>query len=64
MEKIVGDARMGLKDAWLKLEHIPVGRLECKSCSVIEECAGGCRFRASHPFAPDPVMCALYGKSS
>jgi len=63
MDKIVGDARLGLKNAWLKLEHIPVSRLECKSCSVVEECSGGCRFRAPHPLAPDPVMCVLYGKS-
>jgi radical SAM protein with 4Fe4S-binding SPASM domain len=62
MDKILGDARAGLKDAWLKLEHIPVSRLECKNCPSVEECAGGCRYRASHPFAADPFMCALYGR--
>jgi radical SAM protein with 4Fe4S-binding SPASM domain len=49
MEKIVGAARMGLKDAWLKLEHIPVSQLECKSCSVIEECADGCHLPKPKP---------------
>jgi radical SAM protein with 4Fe4S-binding SPASM domain len=62
-EKTLGDARRGLKGCWLKLEHIPISRLECQGCPVLEDCAGGCRFRASHPFAPDPVMCALYGIS-
>ncbi len=61
--KTLGDARRGLKDCWLKLEHIPISRLECRGCPVIEDCAGGCRFRAAHPLASDPVMCALYGVS-
>lgn len=59
-DKTLGDARTGLKDCWLTLEHIPIDRLECRGCPVIAQCAGGCRFRAAHPLAPDPVMCALY----
>ncbi|MBA3037373.1 MAG: radical SAM protein [Desulfobacterium sp.] len=62
-QDILGDARDGLKDAWLRLGHIPLDRLECKSCPVLAECTGGCRFRASNSFAPDPVMCAVYGIS-
>ncbi len=57
----LGDARDGLRECWLKLEQIPVERLECAGCAVINECAGGCRFRAPRPLAPDPVMCAFYG---
>ena len=60
-EQALGDARRGLKDCWLKLEHIPLGRLECRNCPVVDDCAGGCRFRAAHPLAPDPFMCALHG---
>jgi radical SAM protein with 4Fe4S-binding SPASM domain len=60
-EKPLGDARQGLKACWLKLEHIPLSRLECGECHALDECAGGCRFRASGPLAPDPVMCARYG---
>ncbi|MFH1148725.1 MAG: radical SAM protein, partial [Pseudomonadota bacterium] len=60
-EETLGDARNGLKGCWLGLEHIPVSRLECRGCPVLAECAGGCRFRAASPLAPDPVMCALYG---
>lgn len=60
-EAPLGDARQGLIACWLNLRHIPITALECKNCPVIEECCGGCRFRAPHPLAPDPVMCALYG---
>ncbi|HLE18799.1 MAG TPA: radical SAM protein [Syntrophales bacterium] len=63
MDKPLGDATLSLKDCWLKLEHIPLSRLECEGCPAIEDCTGGCRFRASHPLAPDPFMCALYGIS-
>jgi radical SAM protein with 4Fe4S-binding SPASM domain len=57
----LGDACHGLIACWLNLKHIQVTALECKGCPVIEDCCGGCRFRASHPMAPDLVMCALYG---
>lgn len=56
----LGDARLGLRSCWLKLDHIPLAKLECKGCPVLEKCAGGCRFRAGHPLAPDRAMCALY----
>jgi radical SAM protein with 4Fe4S-binding SPASM domain len=60
-DKPLGDARLGLRSCWLKLDHIPLAELECKGCPVLDECAGGCRFRADHPLAPDKAMCALYG---
>ncbi len=60
----LGDARQGLLDCWLRLRHIPLEELECKNCPVVKECAGGCRYRASYPLAPDPVMCALYRMQS
>jgi len=44
----------------LSLKHLPLEALECKGCPVIDDCAGGCRFRAPHPLAPDPVMCVFY----
>jgi radical SAM protein with 4Fe4S-binding SPASM domain len=59
----LGDARKNLKHCWLKMNHIPLDQLECKGCSALEECRGGCRFRAPHPLAPDPAMCAFYGIS-
>jgi radical SAM protein with 4Fe4S-binding SPASM domain len=60
-ENHLGDARLGLMDCWVRLKHIPLEKLKCKNCVFIEDCAGGCRFRASHPLGPDPVMCTLYG---
>ena len=60
-DKPLGDARLGLRLCWLKLDHIPLAKLECKGCPVLGECAGGCRFRADHPLAPDRAMCAFYG---
>ena len=60
-QNALGDAREGLIDCWLKLKHIPVAELACKSCPVVDDCSGGCRFRAPSPLAPDPVMCAFYG---
>jgi radical SAM protein with 4Fe4S-binding SPASM domain len=57
----LGDARQSLKDCWLNMRHIRLDELECRDCPVLEECRGGCRFRAPHPLAPDPAMCRLYG---
>jgi len=57
----LGDARKNLIECWLKLKHISLEELECRGCPVIYDCAGGCRFRASNPLAPDPVMCNFYG---
>ncbi len=62
-EQILGDARRGLIECWLKLQHIPLKKLECRGCPALEECAGGCRYRADHPFGRDPLMCALYGQA-
>jgi radical SAM protein with 4Fe4S-binding SPASM domain len=61
-ENVLGDAREGLEGCWRKLDHVPLARLECGDCPVLTECAGGCRFRAPHPLAPDPLMCVLYGR--
>jgi radical SAM protein with 4Fe4S-binding SPASM domain len=60
-DRPLGDAREGLLECWLRLEHIPLSELECARCKVVKECAGGCRFRADSPFGPDRAMCAYYG---
>lgn len=59
----LGDAGKSLRDCWRKMKHIPLDQLECRNCPVLEECRGGCRFRAPHSLAPDPAMCRLYGIS-
>jgi radical SAM protein with 4Fe4S-binding SPASM domain len=55
---------MSLMACWMKMEPVPLDRLECRNCSAVDTCRGGCRFRAPHPLAPDPVMCGLYGIST
>ena len=60
-DEALGDTRSGLLACWQKLHHIPLASLECRECPVLADCAGGCRFRAGAPLAPDPVMCALHG---
>ncbi|MGD2028399.1 MAG: radical SAM protein [Desulfobacterales bacterium] len=62
-DRPLGDAQKSLKQCWLNMDHISLDHLECRGCSVLEECRGGCRFRAPHPLAPDPAMCAFYGIS-
>jgi len=57
----LGDARQGLMACWRNMRHIPLSELQCRECAVIDQCAGGCRFRAGTPLGPDRVMCALYG---
>ena len=57
----LGNAREGLLACWQRLSHIALSDLDCRACQAIEECAGGCRFRAERPLGPDKVMCALYG---
>lgn len=59
-ENPLGDAKKGILGCWQNLYHIPLEKLECRGCAFLDECAGGCRFRASAPLAPDPVMCAFY----
>lgn len=59
----LGDARQGLLTCWRKLQHLPTSSLACRGCPVLADCAGGCRFRAGAPLAPDRVMCALHGVS-
>ncbi len=41
-----------------------IDKLECRDCRVVEDCRGGCRFRAKQfrgMLAPDPLLCHEYG---
>ncbi|MBS3809032.1 MAG: radical SAM protein [Desulfobacterales bacterium] len=60
-EMPLGDAAEGLADCWRRMPHIRLDELECRDCEYLNECRGGCRFRAPHPLAPDPAMCRLFG---
>ncbi len=52
-----------LEECWLKVvdEYIPtLEELKCGGCTALEDCRGGCRFRAGDFHSKDPFMCALY----
>jgi radical SAM protein with 4Fe4S-binding SPASM domain len=44
-----GTVKKGLADAWTRIRPVNLQDLECSrlSCGVIDECRGGCRYRAS-----------------
>jgi len=44
-----GTIKKGLGDAWTRIKPVNLRDLECSrlSCGVIEECRGGCRYRAA-----------------
>lgn len=59
----------GLVELWRRItkNYIPkVSELECRGCSALEECRGGCRYRAKIAegfLGRDPFMCQLYQKA-
>lgn len=60
-----GPVKDGLREAWRRLPRMRLSELEC-DCEHLEECGGGCRFRAEKAYGrtgPDPLKCALYGLS-
>lgn len=56
-----------LRLAWSELCKkylFTLDKLECRDCSLIQDCRGGCRFRAKQHkgmLAPDPVLCYANG---
>jgi len=69
----VGTIRDGLASAWAKIRPIPLSGLACAAagCPVLEECRGGCRYRAERisggrtpcdkGASPDLYKCFSYG---
>ena len=69
-----GTIREGLAQAWRKISPIPLSELACAAagCTVLNECRGGCRYRAEcgapddipklrKRCAPDFYKCHSYG---
>jgi len=60
-----GNIREGLGKVWKRTRHVPLENLAC-DCDQVEECAGGCRFRAAvlegSDVSPDVVQCYARGK--
>lgn len=60
-----GDVGGGLRRAWEALPRARIGG-DCAACEVLDECGGGCRYRAlllEGEGGPDPVMCLCRGRS-
>ena len=60
-DKPLGSLKDGLEASWKRIHPVSLTSLECASCSHLQDCKGGCRFRAESLLGKDPVMCALYG---
>jgi len=63
LDKPVGMIAEGLGECWSRIRHVRLSELSCE-CGFINECRGGCRFRASSftdEFGPDPVRCHNLG---
>src|SRR5665811_1569288 len=45
-DSAVGSISEGLAACWQRIRKIPLSELEC-DCEFVEDCRGGCRFRAS-----------------
>jgi radical SAM protein with 4Fe4S-binding SPASM domain len=61
-EETVGSIEDGLRVCWQRIPRIPLKDLTC-NCPVVEECRGGCRYRAKihgSLFQPDLLQC--YGR--
>ena len=59
----VGSIEEGLRTCWVRIPRIEIKDLTCK-CPVIEECRGGCRYRAKIQgdlFQPDLFQCYARG---
>lgn len=58
-----GRADEGLREAWLRMPRMKITELDC-DCEHLEECAGGCRYRAESAGgrkSPDPLKCRQFG---
>jgi len=62
-QESVGSIEEGLRTCWARLPRIEIKDLAC-NCSVIEECRGGCRYRAKLQgglLQPDLIQCYARG---
>lgn len=63
IQEPVGSIDEGLRVCWERIPHIQLKELFC-NCLEIEECRGGCRYRAKlqgNDFSPDPYQCYARG---
>jgi radical SAM protein with 4Fe4S-binding SPASM domain len=63
LDEPLGKVDEGLWTCWHRRKPLALSDLTgCSQCPDVSECGGGCRFRAADRLAPDPVMCAAWGR--
>ena len=64
MDSPAGKVSDGLGNSWRTIKHVLLSELQCQ-CEQLNECSGGCRFRAEvlegSDLAPDIVQCYARG---
>lgn len=64
VNKAVGTIREGLRKCWERIKPVRLEDLKC-DCEYIEDCRGGCRFRAEiltgDPLGKDLYRCSYFG---
>ncbi|MEW5913685.1 MAG: radical SAM protein [Thermodesulfobacteriota bacterium] len=62
LDQPLGRAEEGLWTCWQRRRLLALTELTaCAQCAALDDCGGGCRFRAANLLGPDLVMCALHG---
>lgn len=62
-DRAAGSLDEGLRTCWERIRPVRLDELAC-DCDFLEECRGGCRYRAElfgDPKGRDPYRCSLYG---
>ncbi|UCF89159.1 MAG: hypothetical protein JSV70_02625, partial [bacterium] len=64
LDEPAGNVGDGVSKAWRRMKHVPLSDLDC-DCDELDQCAGGCRFRAEvlegSDLSPDIVQCYARG---
>lgn len=64
LDEPAGNVREGVSKVWRRMKHVPLSELDC-DCDELDQCAGGCRFRAEvlegSDLSPDIVQCYARG---
>ncbi|MDQ1238970.1 MAG: hypothetical protein QG577_1155 [Thermodesulfobacteriota bacterium] len=59
-DHVLGTVAQGIKEAWQRVQHIPLQATECRDCVHADDCGGGCRYRAGGSHQRDEIMCAVH----
>ncbi len=63
-DRPIGSIDEGLRACWQRLRPVHLDELQCMHCPVLEDCRGGCRYRAevcTEAGGVDPYRCYAFG---